>query len=267
MRIQTQLWNRGNLTLQDYSLLSLNPELVRLLAGSQSLGEYLQAKLDTHAQRRLNALDLWHDTMKYAPYPRQLQLLQDYQAAGRLGPYHLTNLILDNNFDLFQEGLKYIAPIPDMLGTAFYNHRFEFVELLMAAPYNFVPSFEEVIAGGRVEDLARFGYADAIIRQEVDLESLAFSSAAMVALWAAHHHQDPNFESQVVQVCDHVIAIGESQSVPVLTYIVRQLPHGARCLRQAIDANAPSFKMVDELFNSELDPELIGLIVEAQLQE
>lgn len=183
-RIQAQLWRHGNLTMQDYTKLKLSPEILLALTaddGSREIGEpvdldqYLKKTLD-----RLNSIrssgpsnDLYYRYVyKYGTQDRDLDL------RGTVNALKLLPVVIRyNDLEMFSRVLNRVLEVAAahtqvagylvnmtrrVLPTIFQYRRFEMLELLLERVPEVRPSFWDVIRGGRLSDVERFGYQEEI---------------------------------------------------------------------------------------------------------
>lgn len=213
LRLGATLWVSGHLSLQDYSLLKSEPALVRQLY-PDSKGDLetalatLQANMD---KQRLPFRSFCHLACRHGTLERDLpELLQFINASTSPRLATLNKTILISDLMRFDHSEVFLSLLPGLtedekifsLGHAFYYRRFELVEVLVNAPHNMQPHFSFIINGGRVEDLARFGFEEHLLDDDRDWgELLSNSTPAMFDRWydAVKDRMDPKALSRCLK--------------------------------------------------------------------
>lgn len=267
-RIEGQLWRHGNLTLQDYTLLALQPKLVAHITHPEkiSLDIYLGRVLALQAYWKIRVLtspECWERVLLHDDYSRQLELVQQLAAAGNLPEAFLVKVVRADRLDLMIECLRLGAvPTSEVLAAALKQRAFVMAELFMQPPYNLVPSIYQVIASGRVDYLDRFGLRELFLELPLRMETLAQSSPAMLELRLG---QSPHRASLLVDICNAAIQYDTPASVEILRYVL-SLPEGSSYIAQAITRRQPKLRSVATLMENYYSSALLEIVVEVLIQ-
>lgn len=212
-RLETALWVSGHLSLQDYSMLKSDPELVRTLyPSSQGNVDLALATLQTNMNKqRLPFRNFCHLACRHGTLERDLpELLQFINSSTSPRQATLNKTILISDLMRFGHCEVFLGLLPGLtedekifsLGHAFYCRHFELAEVLMSAPHNTQPQFNFIINGGRVEDLTRFGFEEQLLDDDRDWgELLSNSTPAMFDRWydAVKDRMDPKALSRCLK--------------------------------------------------------------------
>lgn len=268
-RIRFQLWRHGNLSLQDYTMLSLQPRLVARITHPEkiSLDDYLHRQLELQAlwkSRPLTSPECWKCVLLYDDYSRQLELVRQLAATGNFPAAFLLEVIRANRPDLLAECLKLGAvPTPELLTEALEKHFFEIAELLMQPPYNLRPSIREVLVSGRVDYLDRLGLRELFNRTPFWVHDLARSSPAMLELYLTTRRVENRL---LVIVCKEAIELDTPASVEILNYIRCRTSEGSSYVARAIESSHSDLRSLTTLMQGHYSSGLMEVLVEVQIQ-
>lgn len=242
-RIQAQLWRRGNLTMQDYTKLRLQPEILlaltadddsRVVGQPVDLDQYLKKTLD-----RLNFIrnsgpsnDLYYRYVyKYGTQDRDLDL------SGTVNARKLLPVVIRyNDLEMFSRVLNRMLELaashPQVAGylvnlarefmpTIFRYRRFEMLELLLERVPSARPSLWDVVRGGRLSDMERFGYQQEI-QGQIDPEVAPFfglTSPDMFRYW--YDNLEGQDETDITIALEIAVAAAlDNENLVLLRYLL-----------------------------------------------
>lgn len=233
-RIRNCLWRQGNLSLQDYLLLRLDPELVRILQVAFCL-ENLSGRIDDLLDVLLRKFELakqnpFKSNTNYIIYAEHCfihdtwqDLSFDAEHPSMLEHFRIRSII--DCPEAFPTLLRYGSPTTRDLHQALQYQRHELVELMISPPYNLIPdNIHSVVLSRRVEYLDRFNLRGELLEHLYN--SVGDSSPEIFHLW---------FENCRIELdsneMDGVLKTAlQKENVPLLRHIAYNLPGGWKAI-------------------------------------